>query len=266
MRNVIVARIVTVLCTILVLAAGCTAPDTGARHNLNAGYTALSAGQFDEAIARADSHVRANPEGPGTAEALYLKGRALEARTAGSDQEAQANLHAARMAYVQALSMQPPQPLLAYVRTSLGNVCYFQEDYVAAARELFIAYEQLESPELRAWALYRAGLSLQRLGRFEQADQTLAQVIRDHPGSVPAERARQLTGVRAYNVQVGVFSQPALAEKAMASLRQQGLPASRTLNAAGQHVITVGPAANYAQAQTLKARVTPLHPDAMIVP
>lgn len=266
MRNVILAGIVVVFIAFQAIVAGCTAPDTGARHNLNAGFTALSAGQFDEALSRAESHLRANPEGPGAAEALYLKGRSFEARTASSEQEAQANLHAARMAYVQALSLQPPQPLMAYVRTSLGNVCYFQEDYVAAARELSIAYEQLESPELRAWALYRTALSLQRLGRFEQADQTFARVMRDHPGSVPAERARSLTGVRAYNVQVAVFSQPALAEKALESLRQQGLPVHRTFNASGQHVITVGPAPNYAQAQVLRSRVKPLYPDAMIVP
>ena len=57
------------------------------------------------------------------------------------------------------------------------------------------AYPHLTDPDQRVWALYRIGLCEQRLGRFEHADATFAQVQKQYPGTVPAARAREKQGV-----------------------------------------------------------------------
>ena len=67
----------SLLVAIVVLIAGCNS-DNNAKQNLSAGYRALEERQFDEAMARADQHLAESPGRSGSAEALYLKGRALE--------------------------------------------------------------------------------------------------------------------------------------------------------------------------------------------
>lgn len=251
---------------VVLLLAGCTATQSAGDDNLSQGYTALSAREFDQAIAQADAHLRAEPAGEGSAEALYLKGRALEAKPAAAPQESAANLAAARKVYIQALGTDPKQPLLGYIHTSLANVCYFQEDYASAIREWTSAYDQLESPELRAWTLYRIGLCHQRLGKFDLADRTFASVQAHYPNTLPAQRAKEHQGARGFVVQIGVFSQPALADRAIAGLRQQGLLGSRTPDAQGRQVVRIGPVASYAEARSIKSRLSASHPDALILP
>ena len=232
------------------------------------GYSALESQQYAEALARADQVLAAQPHGENTAGALYLKGRALEGKNAagvGAD-EAQANLQMARDAYVAALRENPPQPLGGYIRTSLGNVAYFQDDYQTAVAQFSSAYEQLDRDDLKAWALYRTGLSQQRLGQFEEADKTFAAVQQRHASSIPAQRAREHQGARGYVVQLATFAQPASADKAAAALKQQGVAAARVDGPQGHAYLRVGPIASYKQAQYTRGRFLKQYPDAVIIP
>src|SRR5439155_9880575 len=86
--------------------------------SLDAGYQALESQQYNEAIAKADEFLSGTPRGPGSAEALYLKGRGLEGKNAVgvvSIDEAKANLQEARAAYIEALEQNPKQPLESYI-------------------------------------------------------------------------------------------------------------------------------------------------------
>lgn len=232
------------------------------------GYQALENQQYNEAIAKADEFLGGSQHGEGTPEALYLKGRALEAKNAAgvTADEAKANLQSARTAYIAALGENPKQPLNAYLRTSLGNVAYFQDDYTTAIAQFTAAYDNLDQTDLKAWALYRIGLSQQRQGNFEQADKTFALVQQNHAGTIPAQRAREHQGARAFYVQLATFAQPATADRAIADLKKQGVAANRIASAEGHALLRVGPIATYRQASFMKERFTEKYPDALIVP
>lgn len=235
---------------------------------LEQGYRALENQQYDDAIARADQVLAAVPHGEGTPEALYLKGRGFEGKNAAgvTEDEARANLQSARQAYIQALGENPRQPLQAYVRASLGNVAYFQDDYQTAVAQLTAAYDHLDRDDLKAWALYRIGLAQQRQGQFEQADRTFAAVQQRHGNTVPAQRAREHQGARAFYVQLATFAQPASADRAIAELKQQGVTATRVAGPEGRAFLRVGPIPSYAQAQATRRQFLNKYPDAMIIP
>jgi TolA-binding protein len=230
---------------------------------LQAGYGALESQQYDQAIARADAFLTATPQGPGSAEALYLKGRALEGKTAANEAEAKRNLQAARSAYLAALEQSPSRPLDAYIRTSLANVAYFQDDYPTAISQWSAALDHLDREDVKAWALYRIGLCQQRLGKFADADRTFAQV-QNYPG-VPAQRAREHQGARGFFVQLATFASAAQADQAIAHLSKQGIAATKATDPAGHHVVRVA-APTYRQAEQLKSRFAGQYPDALIVP
>src|SRR5688500_18707642 len=163
---VIVATAAAALC-FAASSGGCAAkPD--ATDQLEQGYADLESRHYDAAIAKADAFLAANTTGgAGSAEALYLRGRALEQKGAANPHEARQNLQSARSAYVDALTREPSPELEGRIRASLANVAYFQDDYTAALNQWSTAYDKLDVPETRAWVLYRIGLCHQRLGKFK---------------------------------------------------------------------------------------------------
>jgi outer membrane protein assembly factor BamD (BamD/ComL family) len=236
---------------------------------LDQGYRALENQQYNEAIAKADAVLAAAPHGEGTPQALYLKGRSYEGKNAAgvTEDQAKANLQAARECYINALGENPLQPLAAYIRTSLGNVAYFQDDYSTAISQFSTAYENLDRDDLKAWSLYRTGLSQQRQGQFAEADKTFAAVEQRHPSSLPAQRAREHQGARAYYVQLATYAQPPTADKAVADLKKQGVAnAARVDGPEGRAYLRVGPIASYNQAQYTRTRFLNKYPDALIIP
>jgi TolA-binding protein len=235
------------------------------RAKLSTGYQALESKQYDAAIAAADEQLGRAPDGPGAAEALYLRGRALEQRPAASPDEARSNLQAARAAYAEALKHKPAPKLEAYVRTSLANVAYFQDDYPAALSEWGAVYDELDDAEVRAWVLYRIGLCQQRLGNFDLADKTFARVGKEFPNTLPAQRAREHQGARAFTVQLATYGNRAAAENAINVLKREGVPANAA-DSQGRTVVRVGPLRSYAQAAAVKQRYAQRFPDALILP
>lgn len=282
-RGFIEAIVIVFTASALMLAAsGCASPasdQADARRPgtlmgvkpLDPGYAALEQKDYDRAIAKADAYLAKAPRGnhgQGTAEALYLKGRSLEAKSAAGVTAAQAksNLEAARTAYVQALAQNPSQPLLAYIRTSLGNVAYFQDDYPTAIAQLSAAVEALKDAELKSWAMYRIGLSQQRLGQFAQADQTFTRIERENPQSEAARRAAEHLGARAFYVQLATYADAATATKAANELKGRGITAAAAPATEGHTILRAGPIASYAQAQYLKTQLANQFPNAVVVP
>jgi outer membrane protein assembly factor BamD (BamD/ComL family) len=244
--------------------AGCQAVP---RHELDEGYASLEQRQFELALASADGYLREQPTGPASAQALYLRGRALEQRPKRDENQARADLGSARFAYESALARSPDRELEAYVRTSLGNVCYWLGDYIAAQREWDEAYRRLDNEDVRSWVLYRIGLCQQRRGHWEQADQTFAVVAQRYPGTEPASRALAHTGARGYYVQVAAYRSGEAADKLVSELRRDGHPALRQDDAQrGLFLVRIGPLSDHAQALEVRRRVAGRHPDALIVP
>lgn len=256
----------------MLLVAGCTSPgQQQAQQALDEGYAALEQRQYDQAAAKADAFLDAVPAGPGSAEAMYLRGRAMEQSVTdpalrSTDQQARTALQSARVSYINALKLNPSPQLEAYTRASLANVAYFQEDYTTAMQQWSAAYPNLDAPDLKAWSLYRVGLCQQRLGQFESADKTFASVVQQFGGTEPAQRARQKMGMNGFYVQVATFRNPTNADRAVGALRRQGIIAEKVDGPQNMQQIRIGPAKTYNEAKTLRARVAGEYPESIIVP
>ena len=257
---------VLTLATALLTAAGCA--DTATRDNLRAGYGALEAKQYDAAVQKADEQLTKVPQGPGSAEALYLKGRALEAKASpgGNSANPDADWQAARAAYVDALNLNPSPDLEAHIRAGVANVAYFQNDYTTALQQWSTAYDKIRDEETNAWILYRIGVCQQRLNQFDAADKTFATVQDKYKSTEAADRARTHSGFKNFNVQLTRWGAQQPADNAVMQLRKEGAPATRMTDPHCQSAVYVGPAATYQQALQLKAKYASRFPDAAIVP
>jgi tetratricopeptide (TPR) repeat protein len=267
MRNLLAARM-RFTSVVFALLIGCAA-DRQTRDSLNAGYSALGQQQYDQAISIADQQLQASQSGAGTAEAFYLKGRALELRPAANPAAAQQSMTAARDAYFQGLqavqSQRNPQ-LEARLHGGVANTAYWLADYVTAQSEWTKAYDGLEDPNAKSYALYRIGVCQQRLGQFNSADQTFAMVQQQFPSTDAAGKAKQHQGVRGFTVQLATFASSTSADTAASKLRSQGAAPARSVDAAGHSIVSVGPFQNYSQAEAARSRFASVYPDAMILP
>ena len=159
-----------------------------------------------------------NPNGgPGTPEALYLQGRVSEHRAetadvAGHQAEAHSICRTRAATYEHALTLSPSPKIAALLHAGVANVAYFQEDYFTAMREWAAAYPGLTQPDAKAWVKYRLGLCQQRLGRFDEADRSFAEVRQDYPHSEPAQRAAAHQGVKGFYVVLGSWADPKAAD------------------------------------------------------
>ena len=241
--------------------AGCQAnkPD-----ELETGHQSLRQRDYAGAITSLDAYLKKNPNGPRSAEAYYLKGHALQDERSDDMGEAQGRLQQARLAYIEALKVgTESRGLEGLIRASLADVAFWQEDYATAAEQGRTAYGLLEEAPVRAMALYRAGLSYQRLGKFEDGDRTLGLVVKYHPGTAVATRAQQRIGVRAFNVRIP-FDTPAAAAAAVAALTRQGFAPAPP--AAGESSVTVGPFNTFREASAARTKLNAAYPKAQVIP
>jgi cell division septation protein DedD len=242
-----------------------------AQQVLNDAYAAFERKQYDAAMSGAQRVLVGNAQGPGAAEAHYLRGRVFEERAtqadeAGNKPAAKTALQSARDAYNAALTAKPTPAAEGRIRAGIANVAYFQEDYATAIAAGNTAYEKTSEPQIKAWVLYRVGLSEQRFGNFAEADRIFAAVQRQYPNTEPARRAAAHQGVRGFHVQVGAYASPANADNVLGNLRADGVIGMRLTDAGGRNVVRVGPAATYEQAKALKAKLAAKYPDAVIIP
>ena len=265
------------LLAICLALAGCSGKHA-AKQDLNAAYGELDQKHYDKAFASAEAYLKRNPKGPGSAEALYLQGRVHEARAeeagaSGRKEEARQNLVDAANAYQRAISLQDPRPapqVEGLCRAGLANAAYYLDDYQTAAREWAAALPLVAQADAKAWILYRVGLCQQRLGSFQEADQTFAQVRSQFPDAAdgePARRAATRGGHRGFYVQVGTFTSPVNADRAIAALQKGRVPAARgTDPATGRQIVRAGPVPSYPEAKALKQYLAGQYPDAVVVP
>ncbi len=242
------------------------------RQQLQAGYQAIAHDDYDGAMRAAEQFLHDHPQGGGgTAEALYLEGRVYEHRATteeaqGRQGEAKMDLQTARSTYVKALSLPSEPRVTALIHAGVANTAYFQDDYSTAMNEWAVAYPQIPQQEAKAWILYRIGVCQQRLGRFDQADRSFAQVRQQFPDSEPVKRAISHQGARAFYVHVGAYSDAAGADKTVASLQSQGFRASKMVPQPNRQEVVVGPAYTYADAKALRGKLVSSYPGAVIEP
>jgi tetratricopeptide (TPR) repeat protein len=254
------------LLAIMLGVAGCA--ESGPKDKLTTAYQQLDGPNpnYIQIASAADEYLKENPTGPAAADALYLRGRALEAKSQRDPASPQRDSTDAYNCYTQALSQNPRPALEGLIHVGMGNILYFQDRYGAAASELSLGYEKLERDTDKAWALYRMGLCQQRLGKWAEADQTFAQVQQQFPNTEPAQRSRDHQGYNAFWVQVATFRTPQLATASMEELKKQGLTAKLFVDTTrNAQVVRIGPL-TFDQANATKQRVLAKYRDAIIVP
>lgn len=258
--------------TLLFIPAGCRSADPSPKERLTAAYRDLDGRRYDAAFAEAEAFLKKTPAGPGSAEALYLQGRVYEAKAeesgaAGRPDEARERLTAAANTYLRALQQKPPPAVEGLARAGVANAAFHLEDYATAVREWGTAYPLLTRPDVKAWTLLRVGVCQQRLGWFEMADRTFARVQQEAPGQEPAARAGPRIGLRAFFVQVGVFTSPTNADREIARLRTLRVTATRgTDPLTGRQIVRAGPFPNFAEARATQTRLAAAYPEAAVVP
>ena len=253
--------------SMLLLALGCASAST--KQTLDGGYTALQAGQFDQAMTAADDVLKTTPNGPGAAEARYLRGRVFEERAMVTPAETATDLQQARAEYTDALNATPLPPAVeANIHAGIANVAYHQDDYSTALAQWAQSVDKLEKESDRIAAVYRMGQSAQRLGRWDEADKYFGVVQEMAPGQPVAQAAHSRQGARGFVVQVATFSDGKGATALTAQLRKQGAAAVQSPDAGNPalQVVRVGPFATFAEARAMKGRFASQYPNAIILP
>ncbi|MCX5653501.1 MAG: tetratricopeptide repeat protein [Planctomycetota bacterium] len=243
------------------LAMGCSPGNQRDAHAaFDEGFAAFQAGHWQRAYDGFTRYLRSGPEVASRGEVYYYRGEAL-VHLRRRD-EAMAD-------FKQALASKPGQPILDFVRVAIGNF-YYEEGNDAKALEWYDQALRDRVPELPMDQLsLRAGVSLQRVGRWQDADKYFQHLINNFPATVAAQEARRRIHATAFAVQTGAFTTAAAAQQELARLRQKGfdgriVPASRpgqTLQA-----VQVGRARTYAEAQALASRLMGAGFSTLIVP
>jgi tetratricopeptide (TPR) repeat protein len=234
--------------------------------SLVAANDALSANQPDTAIADAQSYLHSQPYGPQAAQAWYFEGRGYEMKLAADPDESQRNLFEAHSCYLEALQQGPVPTVEGDIRASLSNVAFFQDDFAEAIRQASAAMPLVNSAKTKSFLLFRIGVSQQRLGEFTDADLTFHQVEQQYPGTPLAQASHDHEGQKDFYVQLATYGSRDVAERALASLRSNGVIISERTDSKGNTVIDNGPFSTYADAKKVKDQLQKSFPQALIVP
>lgn len=245
---------------------GCAAANHKTPPTLSQINDSLEARQYAQVIAASNELLAAQLDTPDSAGALYLRGRAYEDQPNQTQAQANANLQNARTAYIAALDHNPPPLLESYIRASLANVAYFQDDYTTAAQQWLAACDHLDSADLKSWSLYRAGVSRQRLGEFAKADPLFRQVMQEYPNTIPAQRSREHVGARSFYVQLAAYSTIQRAQSAAQAAQSQGVATQVAADGQGHFILRTTPLPTYAAARAAQLRLAGTYPGAFVFP
>jgi tetratricopeptide (TPR) repeat protein len=248
--------------------AGCAHGPT-AKDNLATAYKEFDSPNpnYAQVADAADAYLKEQPTGPAAADALYLRGRALEAKGQADAGSPQKDFSDAYGYYGQALAQNPRPGLAGLIHVGMANVLYFQGRYSAAINEFNLGLPQVERDDTRAWAQYRIAVCYQRLGQWEDADRQFVLVQQQFPNTQQAQQAREHQGARAFYVQVGTYAGTQQADAAAAELKKQGYPAQRFVDTTRNvQLVRVGPMTTYEAAAATKQKIWGKYRDAIVVP
>jgi TolA-binding protein len=243
------------------LAPGCAPPtQRDSQAVFDDAFAAFQAGQWPRAYDGFTRYLRSGPEATSRGEVYYYRGQALVHLRRRSE---------ARNDFQQALAAKPGQPILDFIRVAIGNF-YYEEGNDAKALEWYNQALRDPVPQLPMDQLsLRAGVSLQRVGRWQDADKYFQHLIDNYPATTGALEARRRIHATAFAAQAGAFTMPAAAQQELARLRQKGFDARIVpTNRAGQtlQAVQVGRARTYVEALALAQRLMNAGFSALIVP
>lgn len=178
---------------------------------LRAGKGAYETGDDRRSINRLDAYLTRFERTTGADEAYYYRGLA-HYRLGETD--------AARQDFTTAAARTSRPDLRARANLALGDLAYEVADMASAEQMYRLAVDDLDrSKPPTDHALYRLGASLQRQGRWTEANVVFDQLIGDFWDSALADRARRRIRASGWTVQAGAFRTRDRADALAADLR-----------------------------------------------
>ncbi|MDK1032070.1 MAG: tetratricopeptide repeat protein [Planctomycetia bacterium] len=231
-----------------------------ARVLFDAGYRKFEQYKWVEADALFTRFLRQYPTSSAASEVYYYRG--LSRQRLGRRLEARRDFQAA-------IGAEGNRKIVAFAKVALANM-YYEEGNDGPAIHLYASVLK-DPPEGLPLdlVLFRLAVSLQRIGKWAEADKYLRYVLEHHPQSPMAGDAKRRLGARYFTVQVGAYSQVASAQKIAARVRKAGFKpwfAVVLKNGRQLHTVRIGKTATYVGASRLAGRVDKAGFKTLIVP
>jgi len=247
---------------LLLVSSGCNGPlSPQAQELLLAGVDAYKRGDDKEAVGKLDEFLKDNAKSQAAGQAFYMRGLARYRLK---------DYPSAKVDLLDALNRGPGEELRAKSAAALGDLAYDTEDVPVAETMYRRAMDGLKKDQPPAdQVYYRLGCTLQRLGRWTEADQQFDRLIYLFEGTEFARRAARLTHATVWTVQAGALRDRQRADAAARSLQAKGLQASVAMVLDGGQAVfavRVGRYADYEQARSDLPKVKPYSSDAYVTP
>ncbi len=244
---------------VLVL-AGCNGPlSPEAKQLLTQARTAYDRNDNGAVVSLTGRFFQEHPDSIALDEAHYLRGMARFRL---------AEYPAAVADFKRALDVTDRDSIRALAYTQLGEIAFMRNELDRAEQFTRAALEHTDPAKPPAdKALYRLGCTLQRQGKWVQADERLGKVTFWFRGSELARRAKRRISARAWTVRAGTFTQRRFAEAAVRELRKAKLsPQLQVEVREGKlvYLVEIGRFQEYALAMAQLAAVRPHQGDAFI--
>jgi len=179
-----------------------------------AGYRSFQSGDYRDADRSFGEVIARNPTSWALSEVHYLRG--LSRLKLGRRAEAKDDFRKGATA-------SPGRELTQlYSAVALANLEYEEGNDATAAHLYRQAIEHRDKNLPMDAMLYRLAVSLQRLGRWAEADDVLARLLSEHRDSSLIDHARSRFRARGFTVQTGAFADRTNAESLASRLRQEG--------------------------------------------
>ncbi len=256
-RSCTAASVLTILTGL-----GCNELPKQAVHQLQQANQSYRNARYDQSERWSGQVIRAHPEKPDTAEAYYL--RALARLKTKRRSLAEGDLLAA--------SRRCGRPdLEVLICVQLGNMAFEDAKYARAASMYGRAGDELPTGMRADEVWYRHALSLQRSGRFTDAERAFRRLLRGHPtsGYAAAASAKLAWKHKYCTVQCGAFAQEDRARVAAAELRRRGIDSvSLAVRQWAElpYVVYAGRFRDYESAQSALSSIRRIQADAFVVP
>ncbi|MHC4983881.1 MAG: tetratricopeptide repeat protein [Planctomycetota bacterium] len=206
-------------CWSIVCAAGCAGELTPEAKKLLAdGKLAYERGDDGVAVANMDLFLKDHARSKRADEAYYYRGLAKYRMR---------ELVEAKADFRQALERSRSKAVSVGARVALGDLAYDTNDHTTAEQMYTKLLDMVDADKKPAdHVYYRLGCTLQRQGRWDQADQYFDKVIYLFDGTELARRSLLHARCKAWTIQAGAFSARSRAAAAAAELKRNNLPAS----------------------------------------
>lgn len=202
----------------------------------------------------------AEPNSPAAGEAYYIRG--LCHLKQGSIDQGKADLQLA-------LKRAKRKDLKINTLTCLGTIAYERGDWQGACQYWQQVANKLPKVAPNHWVLYRLGIALQKVGKWDEARKYFGKIIHEYGGTDVARKANGRLKYEYFSVQAGAFAQSRRAGVLASKLRNAGFKA----RIAGKYssgkrlsIVSVGRYPNYNLAASMLRRVRHVVPDAAIMP